>query len=114
MKNSGLVIKIAVGVSAVAAVFSVVTLIRAIIIGSSAVFPLVQMIGSAAIFAVCFLMLRSLKASENDGQDDTDKADDNETAEKNVSSADADGDADEVERTVDELYKKYKLSDFEE
>jgi predicted Co/Zn/Cd cation transporter (cation efflux family) len=61
VKNSGLIIKIAVGVSAVAVVFSLVTLIRSIVIGGTVVFPIIQLVGSAAIFAICFLMLRTLK-----------------------------------------------------
>lgn len=103
MKNSSLVIKIALGISVAATLFSLVTLIRCLIIGSSVVFPIIQVVGSAAVFTVCFLMVRSLKA------DDEDEEEIEESPAK-----DDDAASDETEKTVDELYEKYHLSDFEE
>lgn len=105
MKSRDLIIKIAFGVSAAALLFSLVTLIRSFIIGSSAVFPIIQVIGSGAIFGICFWMFRMVSAGtdEEDG-DDEPIEDDNEiqTGE------------DQPEKAIDELYEKYNLSDFEE
>ena len=114
MKNSGLIIKIAVGVSAIAVVFSLVTLIRSIVIRSAIVFPVIQLVGSAAIFAVCFLMLRSLKAN---GAVEEEEPDETETDGKEATAANEDeavkqqSDADDA---ADEIYQKYNLSEFEE
>ena len=127
MKNSGFIIKIAVIIAAVAAAFSLVTLIRSIVIGSSIAFPVIQLIGSCAIFAVCFLMFRSMKANgtedsetdednaaesdaDSDGQDEAGESEtEAETGEERQNS-----DPDAAEKAVDELYEKYNLSDFEE
>ena len=100
MKNTGLIIKGAVIVSAIASLFSIVTLIRAIIIKSNIVFPIIQVVGSLAIFAVCFIMLRTLSTAsgEDEGEDNVENTDD---------------ETEKAENEADELYEKYHLSEFE-
>lgn len=102
MKNTGLIIKAAVIVSAIASLFSIVTLIRAIIIKSNIVLPVIQVVGSLAIFAVCLIMLRTMSAAaeEDDGEDIEDKTEEESETGK-------------AERKADELYEKYHLSEFE-
>ena len=102
MKNTGLIIKAAVIVFAIASLFSIVTLIRAIIIKSNIVLPIIQVVGSLAIFAVCFIMLRTLSAAaeEDEGEDNVENTDDEENTNNETEKA-------------DELYEKYRLSDFE-
>lgn len=100
MKNTGLIIKAAVIVSAIASLFSIVTLIRAIIIKSNIVLPIIQVVGSLAIFAVCIILFRTLSkaAGEDEGEDNEENTD--EETEK-------------AENEADELYEKYRLSEFE-
>ncbi len=141
MKNSSFIIKIAVIVSAIASVFSIVTLIRAIIIKANIVLPIIQVVGSAAIFAVCFIMFRVLSKA-GDGEDDEEsdaEAEDDKDSEpiekksekasrssknrrsrpqkdskkKDVDAAEESSDHDQAEKEVDELYEKYHLSEFE-
>ena len=107
--SKNVIIKIAVGVSAAAALFSVVTLIRAIVIRSNIVLPVIQVVGSVAIFAVCLIMLRVLSAA---GEDE-DEADDSGTEKASRDAEASDGDVSE-DQAVDELFEKYHLSDFEE
>ena len=100
MKNTGLIIKAAVIISAIASLFSIVTLIRAIIIKANIVLPIIQFVGSLAIFAVCILIFRALsKAAEEDEGEDSEENTDDET--------------EKAEREADELYEKYRLSDFD-
>ena len=114
MKSSNLIIKIAVAVAGIAAVFSLVTLIRAIYLHLNIVFSIVQVVVSLAIFAVCLLMLRLLKASkaeeEDEESDETDekdvKKDDEEPDDKEDGEADDDG--------VKALKEKYHLTDVED
>lgn len=143
MKNSKLIIKIAVIISAVASVFSIVTLIRAVIIKANMVLPIIQVVGSAAIFAVCFIMFRALPDTdeeeeadnEEDVTDDGEKPADEGKSDRgtrknrpnrkdrkkedreNAASDTAEDiavDNDKAEEAVDELFEKYHLSDFEE
>ncbi len=102
MKNTSLIIKIAVIVSAIASLFSIVTLIRAIIIKSNIVLPIIQVVGSLAIFTVCFIMFRAFSQTEE------------EDAETNEESAQVDSEAEQAEQSEDETEEKYHLSAFEE
>ena len=108
MKNSGLIIKIAVGIAGVAVIFSLVTLIRSIVIGGTVVFPIIQLVGSAAIFAICFLMFRTLKAN---GAEEEETDEQEETAANEDKAEEQQSDA---ENAVDKAYEKYDLSEFEE
>ena len=137
MKNTKLIIKIAVIVSAIASLFSIVTLIRAIIIKANIVLPIIQVVGSLAIFAVCFVMFRMLSKAAGDEEDDEEPQDDEQPApeekmsdkqsgsskrrqsrrQKDSEEQDAAGDEtpdpDQAEKEADELYEKYHLSEFE-
>ena len=95
MKNSSLIIKIAFVVSAIASLFSIVTLIRAIIIKSNIVLPIIQVVGSLAIFAVCFIMFRSL-SQEEDAEADEESAGEDSVTEQ------AEQAEDEIEEKKDE------------
>lgn len=106
MKNSSLIIKIAFGVSAAAALFSIVTLIRAIILHVHLVLPIIQVVGSAAIFGICFLMFRALSGSSDEEEGSAENTDSGEQEEKDAFS--------DAEQAAKELEKKYHLSDFEE
>lgn len=105
MKNSSLVIKIAFGVSAAAALFSIVTLIRAIILRAHLVLPIIQVVGSAAIFAICFLMFRAITAPEEEEEGSAEKTDKGEEEKDALV---------EAEEAAKELEEKYHLSEIEE
>ncbi|HBE15943.1 MAG TPA: hypothetical protein DCY72_06860 [Ruminococcaceae bacterium] len=102
MKNSSIIIKIAFIVSAIASLFSIVTLIRAIIIKANIVLPIIQVVGSLAIFAICFIMFRTFSQTEE------------EDAETDEESAREDSEAEQAEQSEDEIEEKYHLSAFEE
>ena len=100
MKNSSIIIKIAFIVSAIASLFSIVTLIRAIIIKANIVLPIIQVVGSLAIFAICFIMFRTFSQTEEEEEDEE--------------SAREDSEAEQAEQAEDEIEEKYHLSAFEE
>lgn len=105
--KKNIIIKAAVGVSAVATLFSLVTLIRTIIIGSNVAFPIIQVVGSAAILTVCILIFRSLSA-DSGGDEENDADDAAETI------PETNDDETQAENAVDELYEKYNLSAFKD
>lgn len=100
MKNSSIIIKIAFIVSAIASLFSIVTLIRAIIIKANIVLPIIQVVGSLAIFAICFIMFRTFSQTEEEEEDEESAREDSET--------------EQAEQSEDEIEEKYHLSAFEE
>lgn len=100
MKNSSIIIKIAFIVSAIASLFSIVTLIRAIIIKANIVLPIIQVVGSLAIFAICFIMFRTFSQTEEEEEDEESVREDSE--------------AEQAEQSEDEIEEKYHLSAFEE
>ena len=104
MKNRLLIIKIAFGVSAAALLFSLITLIRSMILGARVIFPVIQAAGSAAVFVICFLMLRMDLSAE-------DEEDDEETESLPEKT---DGSEDTAGQETEDLYQKYDLSEFEE
>lgn len=139
MKNTNLIIKTAVIVSAAASVFSIVTMIRAIIIKANMALPIIQLVGSIAIFAVCFIMFRNLSGSKEEEEtdeeedrldDDSAKSDEKKREKKSKTGSrvrarrienkkadpaeEAVSEDDKAEEAVDELYEKYHLSEFEE
>ena len=75
MKNKDLIIKIALGVSTAAVLFSVVTLIRAIIIHSLVVFPIIQVIGSIAIAGICYYLFKMLRGANSEEESEEDQSD---------------------------------------
>ena len=73
MKNpKSLIIKIALGVAAAAFIFSIVTLIRNIVIGAMIFISIIQVIGAAVIVIICFAMLRVFSGmdEEDEGEDE--------------------------------------------
>ena len=100
MKNKNLIIKIALGVSIVAVLFSVVTLIRAIIIHSMVVFPIIQVIGSIAIAGICYYLFKMLRSanSEEESEDESDEQTESEQEpEKSVDEKTEDKTEEEIE-----------------
>lgn len=81
MKNN-LIIKIAFGVSIVALVFSVITLIRAVVLGARVVFPVIQVIGTLAIAAICAVMLFTLNRQESEESNEDGEEPPSKTAEE--------------------------------
>lgn len=109
--NSKLIIRIAVGVSAAAFLFSLVTLIRALVVRLPIAFPLIQFFGSAAIAAVCLVMLFKLRVDNEPEEEEKPRPDRARKVE--VEPQEAGEAADAAEKAVDDLYEKYNLSDFE-
>lgn len=112
MKHGSWIIKTALGVSAAAAVFSLVTLLRALYLHLNMIFPIIQFVGSLAVFAVCFLMNRSLKAAEDDNEEeDASNSEDDEIDGDREKAGGSEAENDQ--QMIDELEEKYHLSDFE-
>lgn len=111
-KNRNLIIKIAFGVSIAALLFSIVTLIRAIAIHAAVVFPIIQVVGTAAIFIVCFFMLRVVRndPADEEAEDDSEIPSD-KGVEKSASDLSSDNSYDFV--LTEDPDDKYNFSDFE-
>ena len=79
MKNpKSLIIKIALGISIAAFIFSAVTLVRNIIIGAMVFLSIIQLLGSGVIVIICIALYRSFKelSGDDDAQDTDDSAED--------------------------------------
>lgn len=80
MKNTKfLIIKIALGISVAAFLFSAVTLIRNIVIGAMVVLSVIQLLGSGVIVIICFALYRYFKdlgAGDDEARDPKDLAED--------------------------------------
>ncbi|MBQ6153971.1 MAG: hypothetical protein IJJ15_09505 [Ruminococcus sp.] len=61
-----LIIKIALVVSAVAFIFSLITLIRNIVVGSLVFVSVMQLIGTAVIVTICFFMVKIFSGIEEE------------------------------------------------
>lgn len=71
MKNPKLlIIKIAFGVSAAAFLFSIVTLIRNIVVGAMVFVTVMQVIGAGVIVIICFAMLRIFSGMDEEEESD--------------------------------------------
>ena len=82
-----LIIKIALGVSVAAFIFSVVTLIRNIVIGNLVFISVMQVIGAGLIVGICFAMLRIFSGmEEEDEEEDEEEEMVNEAEEQSESS----------------------------
>ena len=67
MKNPKLlIIRIALGVSFAAFVFSVITLIRCVTLGTPAFIYIVQTVGTGVVVVICAFMARILKYSDDE------------------------------------------------
>lgn len=103
-KDNNIITKIALGVSIASLVFSIVTLVRAIIIGNGVLMASILVVGTAVVVAVCAIMLYVLsnyepiddEAEENEDEEKDDEAEVEETAADEV-------DETSIEEEVDEL-----------
>lgn len=75
MLQKNIITKIALGVAAVAFLFSVITLIRAIVIGAGVMFAVIQVIGTLIIVAICVIMLYFTRFEETEDEDEEETKD---------------------------------------
>lgn len=87
MNNKNLITKIALGVAIAALVFSIVTLVRAIILNAGVFIAAIQVIGTAVIVAICAIMLYVLSNYEDD--EETDAETDSASEQQPEAAADA-------------------------
>ncbi len=84
MKSRTLITKIALGVAIAALIFSIITLIRAIVLGNAIFIACVQVIGTVIIVAICAIMLYVINHYEESpdpqGQDSQDEPEDEPAA----------------------------------
>lgn len=120
MKNN-LITKIALGIAVAALVFSIVTLIRSITIGSGVLLSAILVVGTTVIVAICAVMLyvfNNYTFDEEDGEDDPDESADEQTEEQGQDKTPEHQDED-IETEVDSLIAdlesdaSYDLSNFE-
>ena len=109
MKNTKfLIIKIALGISVAAFLFSAVTLIRNIVIGAMIFLSVIQLLGSAVIVLICFALYRNFKAM-SDSDDTPDEDEDAEVPAEQLpddveyASDDVEYTSDDVEYTSDDI-----------
>ena len=69
MLERNTITKIALGVAAVAFLFSVITLIRAIILGNGVLFAAIQVIGTLIIVSICAIMLYVLRNEDEEAEE---------------------------------------------
>lgn len=81
MDKRKLITRIALGVAAAALIFSIITLIRAIVLGAGVAFAVVQVIGTLIIVAICAVMLYVIRREEESEEaKGIEEADETETA----------------------------------
>ena len=129
MKHN-LITKIALGVAIAALAFSIVTLIRALILNNGVFLAVIIVIGTAIVTAICAIMLYVLSTYEPVGDEETAEASDEDDAEAADAADEPDSDTaeeqpedtaagDPIEEEVDELLEKleseggYHLDNFE-
>lgn len=117
--KKNLVTKIALITAIVALLFSIVTMVRAIIIKTGIVLAVIEVIGTAVIVAICSIMLYVLSTTEDDDDDgDEDEDEDDVTdqkrrsAKKEIDKKQSDEEIDVDLNDIDDV-GKYDLSDFE-
>ena len=136
MNIRDLITKIALGVSIAALIFSVVTLIRSIVMGSGVVMACILVVGTGIVVAICAIMMYVLKnyggtddedeedVEVNDAPEDTDvnasaRSEDAEGADEPAPKAKNTDSSDRIESEVDEIIaglergRSYDLSNFE-
>lgn len=114
--KKNLITKIALIVAIIAFVFSVVTMIRAIILNVGIVLAIVQVVGTAIIVAICAIMLYVLSNTDDEEDDgEEDQGDDPKGGEMTETiSAPQDESIDiELKETENAPEFKYDLSNFE-
>lgn len=112
MLNKNIITKIALGIAAVAFVFSVITLIRAIVLGSGVLFAAIQVIGTMIIVSICAMMLYVLRTEdpEEEIKEEDDKSEETDlTDEANAENYEPEVEADQADKKED----KYDLLNFE-
>ena len=82
MKNKNLITKIALGVAIAAFVFSVVTLIRNIVLGTMVVLGVIQVVGTALVLAICVFLMVMVKRYDDMQEEGSDEEPDDEQAEE--------------------------------
>ena len=75
MSGRNIITKIALGVAAAAFIFSLITLIRAIIVGVGVPFAAIQVIGTLIIVAICAIMLYVLRNEDPETDEEAPKED---------------------------------------
>ncbi len=75
MSGRNIITKIALGVAAAAFVFSLITLIRAIVVGVGVPFAAIQVIGTLIIVAICAIMLYVLRNEDPETDEEAPKED---------------------------------------
>lgn len=123
--KKNLITKLALGVAIAAMLFSIVTLIRSLIIGSGVLMSSILVVGTTIIVAICAIMLYVLSNYEAAEDEDDDEADEDGSDEAAGDDADSKEAAEtlhkehEIEQEVDELIAdiekqdKYDLHNFE-
>ena len=115
MLKRNTITKIALGVAAVAFLFSLITLIRAIVIGSGVMFAAIQVIGTLIIVSICAIMLYVLRneeteeLSEEDEDEENNVSDEAKTVDDETASVIDKAEDDEP----DESNSKYNFDTFE-
>lgn len=130
-----LITKIALGISLAALVFSAVTFIRSLVLGSGVLPSLLLVVTTGMVVAVCALMMRTMAGYDDDYydglpdyEDTEDEAEEAEAEEGPIRPADPPADeraadeeisSDSIERQVDDLISelekegRYDLTNFE-
>ena len=88
MLEKNIITKIALGVAAAAFIFSLTTLIRAIIIGAGVPFAAIQVIGTLIIVSICGIMLYVLRKEESEESSEENENNDDDFSEEAQSSDD--------------------------
>lgn len=101
MSGRNIITKIALGVAAAAFIFSLITLIRAIVVGVGVPFAAIQVIGTLIIVAICAIMLYVLR---NEDPEEDEEALEEDAADKDEAPEDS---------TTDTEDKKADTYDFE-
>lgn len=115
MLKRNTITKIALGVAVVALLFSVITLIRAIVIGSGVMFAAIQVIGTLIIVSICAIMLYVLRNEEPEelSEENEDKEKDLSGEEKTVDDEPASEINEAEENEPNEIKDKYNFDTFE-
>ena len=111
MSGRNIITKIALGVAAAAFIFSLITLIRAIVVGVGVPFAAIQVIGTLIIVAICAIMLYVLR--NEDPEEDEEAPEEDEDA-READAADKDeAPEDAVTDTEDKKADAYDFETFE-
>ena len=110
MLEKNVITKIALGVAAAAFIFSLITLIRAIIIGVGVPFAAIQVIGTLIIVAICAIMLYVLRTEEPEADEE---APAEEASEEPAEAPEENTVTDTENIEPDVIHSKYDFESFE-